>query len=1064
MPLFRFRLGDDGDSQRSHLPDGLYEDVVSEALASHLETLSEAATVGRAPLTGADAIDHLSDAIHQAARITLDSIQGQHAEAKRLALANELLRVLQTHAGAALGAGESRLRSELLLHVARRGALAAEAKPPSRPSTPLARSDLFVNAEKVGVVSEIRSEIESADRIDLIVAFIKWSGLVKFRDDLARHCQRGRPLRILTTTYVGATEARAVAELKRLGAQVKVAHEDVPTRLHAKAWLFQRNTGLSTAYVGSSNLSRSALTDGIEWNVRIAAADLPHIVEKFDAVFRRYWDDPASGFADFDGSDEALQRLEESLRRARGQGNGSPMQGSGIYSFLDVQPRDFQRHILSDLAVARSRGSTRNLVVAATGTGKTVVAALDYRRLRREGLNGKKVETLLFVAHRDRILQQSRDTFRAVLREPTFGELLVDGQRPQGDRHVFASIQSLGRRSGELDPSAFDLVVVDEVHHGAAPSYTALLERLKPTVLLGLTATPERMDDKPGKSLQLDQFFDRPWASELRLWEAIDRQILVPFNYFAVDDGTDVRKAWQRGRYAPSELENVYSADHVWVGNVARAVDRYVKDPGAMRAIAFCAGVSHARLAARELEAKLKVPCAAVTGEDDTEGRRHVLQRFESDQPDRPRILCVVDLLNEGVDLPGADTLLLMRPTESATVFIQQLGRGLRRTDDKDCLTVLDFVGHQHEEFRFERRYGRFLGLSRADLRTGIEQGFPHLPAGCFLQFEEKPREQILRALRRVLRVDTAALASRLTETGAAGLDAFLTAADLTLPEFFRDGRTWTEVATVAGRSAAPAALDDTEGDALGRAQRLVHVDDPWRLDILARIVQSGTLPATERDLRMARMLLVQLYGSLVASDADTALQLLRSHARLKAELAELVAALKTMTDVIPSAPPASLPADVPLHLHARYRTEEITAAFDLRSRDGHLYTPQMGVVPAGKYDLLLVTLDKGAKKKLPHLQYRDYALSPRLFHWQSQASTTRDSTAGKRHMDSAVVPLLFVREASKDDRGLGMPYRFLGAARRVEERGERPINITYELTDGEIPADLLVVARAAVA
>lgn len=1063
MPLFRFRLGDDAESQHSELPDGLYEDVVSDALASHLETLAKSANVGRAPLSGADAIDHLSDAIHQAARIALDAIQGQHAETKRLALANELLRVLQSHAGASLGAGESRLRSELLLHVARRGALADEARPPARPSTPLARSDLFVNAEKVGVVSEIRSEIESADRIDLIVAFIKWSGLLKFRDELARHCQRGRPLRVLTTTYVGATEARAVAELKRLGAQVKVAHEDVPTRLHAKAWLFQRDTGLSTAYVGSSNLSRSALTDGIEWNVRVAAADLPHIVEKFEAVFRRYWDDPASGFTDFDGSGEALQRLEESLRRARGQGNGSPVQGAGVYAFLDVQPRDFQRHILADLAVARSRGSARNLVVAATGTGKTVVAALDYRRLRHEGVNGRKVETLLFVAHRDRILEQSLDTFRAVLREPTFGDLLVDGARPEAERHVFASIQSLARRIGELDPGAFDLVVVDEVHHGAAPTYVALLERLKPAVLLGLTATPERMDDRPGETLQLDRFFDRPWASELRLWEAIDRQILVPFNYFAVDDGTDVRKAWQRGRYVPAELENVYGADHVWVRNVARAVDRYVKDPRGMRAIAFCAGVSHARLAARELEAALGVGCVAVTGEDDTDLRREVLQRFESDRPDRPRILCVVDLLNEGVDLPRADTLLLMRPTESATVFIQQLGRGLRRTDEKDCLTVLDFVGHQHEDFRFERRYGRFLGLGRADLRAGLEQGFPHLPAGCFLQFEEKPKEQILGALRRVLRFDTAALARRLAETGASGLDPFLSAADLTLPEFFRDGRTWTEVATAAGRSTPPA-VDEEQREALSRVQRLVHVDDSWRLDVLERIARSGSLAIRERELRMVRMLLVQLFGSLVASDAETAVRLLQSQGRLVAELSELVRALRSRTDVIPAPPPSSLPVDVPLHLHAHYRTEEITAAFDLRSRDGHLYTPQMGVVPAGKFDLLLVTLDKGAKKKLPHLQYRDYALSPRLFHWQSQASTTRDSTAGKRHMDPAVVPLIFVREASKDDRGLGVPYRFLGAARRVDDRGERPISVTYELTDAEIPADLLVVARAAVA
>lgn len=1063
MALFRFRLGDRSVPSLEELPDGLYEDIVSEALGGQLDELQHRASVGRAPLSGADAIEHLSDAIHQASRIALDAIQGKDAEQRRLALANALLHTLQAHAGGSLGSSESKLRAELLLHVARPDQFGADGEPPERPSTPLARSDLFVNAEKVGVVAEIRSEIESADRIDLIVAFIKWSGLVKFRDDLARHCQRGRPLRVITTTYMGATDARAVAELKRLGAEVKVAYEDVPTRLHAKAWLFNRASGLDTAYVGSSNLSHSAMTDGIEWNVRIAGADLPHVIEKFDAVFRRYWEDPASGFTDFDGSEEALQRLEEALNRAHGANAGAAARlGEGGYTFTDVQPRDFQRHILDDLALARSRGHTRNLVVAATGTGKTVIAALDYRRLQREGLGDHPINTLLFVAHRESILQQSRDTFRAVLREPTFGELLVDGARPKIGRHVFASIQSLGRRVQELEPSAYDVVIVDEVHHGAAPTYEALLDRLRPKVLLGLTATPERMDDLPGKDLQLDRYFDRPWAAELRLWEAIDRQILVPFNYFAVDDGTDVRRAWQRGRYSASELENVYGADRIWVRAAAKAIERYVRDPGAMRAIAFCAGVGHATLAATELGKALKVPCVAVIGEDPTELRREILRHFESDRPDRPRVLCVVDLLNEGVDLPRADTLLLMRPTESATVFIQQLGRGLRRTDDKECLTVLDFVGQQHEDFRFEQRYRRFLGMGRGELRDALERGFPKLPTGCFLSFEEKPREQVLAALKRVLRVDSATLAERLTETGAAGLDSFLDATDLQLPEFYRKGRTWTEVATLAGRVIKPGASDE-ERAALQNVQRLTHVDDAWRLNTIEALLVGGALTG-ERERRLAQLLAVVLYGSSVASDLPTALGLIGSHAALREELRQLAAALSARSEVVPAPPVKALPPEVPLHLHARYRTEEISAAFDLRSKENQLYTPQMGVVPVGRFDLLLVTLDKGAKKKLPHLQYHDYALSPRLFHWQSQASTTRASAPGRRHLDDAVTPLLFVREQSKDDRSLSVAYRFLGSVKRVDDKGERPISITYRLLDGDIPADLLVSARAAVA
>jgi hypothetical protein len=296
------------------------------------------------------------------------------------------------------------------------------------------------------------SEIESADRIDLICAFIKWSGLLKFRDALARHCARGRPLHVLTTTYLGATDARAIEELARLGAKVKIAYEDVPTRLHAKAWLFHRDSGLATDYVGSSNLSRQALTDGIEWNVRIAWAEVPQIVERFGLsssgtgrirVRVRPVPQRRGSTARFCGTLSRAQFIRS------GREGGSPDSAAAL-RVLDVEPKDFQRVILQDLALARSRGSTRNLVVAATGTGKTVIAALDYRRLRGDGLPGKNLETLLFVAHRDRILQQSMETFRAVLKDPTFGELLVGGKRPSADRHVFGSIQSLDGRIDEI--------------------------------------------------------------------------------------------------------------------------------------------------------------------------------------------------------------------------------------------------------------------------------------------------------------------------------------------------------------------------------------------------------------------------------------------------------------------------------------------------------------------------------------------------------------------------------------------------------------------------------------
>ncbi len=1058
--MSNFRRGASSDG----LADGLYEDVITDALAQQLSTLAGGANVGTERLEAEDAVEALSAVVGQATRIALDTFGGEKALAKQVKLATRLLEVLREHAPGAFREGETRLTDSLLLHVARKNNLGLLPDAPARPATSLTRSELFTNSERHGVVQELLSELASADRVDLLCAFIKWSGFLKFRDALQAHCRSGKPLRVLTTTYLGATDARAIFELQRLGADVRISYEETPTRLHAKAWLFHRNSGLTTAYIGSSNLSRAALTDGLEWNVRVAAAEVPRVVEKFEAVFRRYWDDDAAGFRAFDGSDEHRSELEAALSRARRAKIGAP--DSVAFRLLDVVPHDFQRRMLEDLEVARAHGHSRNLVVAATGTGKTVVAALDYARLRA-GPNSS-IDKLLFVAHRDTILQQARETFRAVLKDGGFGELLVGGARPERGDHVFASVQSLETllASGQLDPNAFDMMIVDEVHHAPAPTYAALLRHMKPRILLGLTATPERMDDAPGGRLQLEEFFDRPWASELRLWEAIDRQILVPFNYFAVDDGMDVRSAWKRGRYAVSELSNIYSAEHIWVDRVAKAVASNVRSASEMRALAFCVDVAHARLAARLLQQKLGVRCEALTAEIAGDERERVLREFGGNSPERPRVLCVVDLLNEGVDVPSVDTLLLLRPTESATLFIQQLGRGLRRAHGKDSLTVLDFVGLQHDAFKFETRYTALLGATRGELNRALkERTFPRLPAGCSLQLEERPRKQILAALKRSLGLNLAGLAQRLdpAQDASLSLAAWLEREDLELQDVYVDKKTWSEVRERAGLETFPVS-GELELNALTHLQRLVHVDDPWRLGVLDAFLKGSPLPDDERTRRLVRMLSSILFGFELGSDHAESVRAVRQMPRLLSELGALRDVLERVSRVVPRPAFNRIPGEVPLHLHGHYLTEEIAAAFDLRGKNGLLYRPQQGVVPAGSYDLLLVSLDKSSKRGLPHLQYRDYALSPRLFHWESQASTRRDEERGRRHLSNTIQPLLFIREVNKDARGLGVAYRYVGAVKRVDDEGERPIRITWELLDADLPGDLLERSRVAVA
>ena len=278
----------------------------------------------------------------------------------------------------------------------------------------------------------IEREIYSADRIDLLCAFIRWNGLRTLQHALEAHRQAGRPLRIITTVYTGSTERRALDWLASIGADVKVSYDTRTTRLHAKAWLFERLSGYSTAFIGSSNLTHSAMLDGVEWNVRLGQASTPDLIEKFKAAFESYWAD-----ADYEPYDPArdADRFDRAVRAT------SITEPSPIFHF-DLQPWPFQREMLQHLEVERERHHRyRNLVVAATGTGKTLVAAFDYRRLRERCQN----PSLLFVAHRREILSQSLTAYRAVFRDGSFGELLVDGHRPQKHQHVFASIQSLAQ-------------------------------------------------------------------------------------------------------------------------------------------------------------------------------------------------------------------------------------------------------------------------------------------------------------------------------------------------------------------------------------------------------------------------------------------------------------------------------------------------------------------------------------------------------------------------------------------------------------------------------------------
>jgi superfamily II DNA or RNA helicase/HKD family nuclease len=910
--------------------------------------------------------------------------------------------------------------------------------PVELPLTPLLDTTVLTSARGEPTVQhELIAEIPSSVTIDMLIAFVRWSGVQPLLAALRRHLDEGGRVRLLTTTYTNSTEARALDALTAIGAEVRVSYDTTTTRLHAKAWLFHRHRGTTTAYIGSSNLTHSAHVTGLEWNVRVSGLRNSVVVAKMAAVFESYWE---SG--DFLPYDPVVFR--ERTQDVGGTRFELPP--------TELHLRPFQERLLEQVQLARLRGHHRNLIVAATGTGKTVMAAIDFSRLRSLLPRSR----LLFVAHRQEILEQSRATFRHALRDASFGELWVRQYRPERFEHVFASIQSLNAAGlHSLDPRHFDVVIVDEFHHAAAPSYMSLLEHVQPIELLGLTATPERAD-----GLDVLHYFDGRIAAELRVWDAIDQQYLVPFRYYGVHDGLDLTQVpWKRGQgYDVGALTNVYTANHVWVGHLIAQLHERVADVGSMHALGFCVSIEHARFMAEQFVLR-GIPSRAVWGDSTPEERHSALAHLASG---RIAVLFTVDLFNEGIDVPNVDTLLMVRPTESGTLFLQQLGRGLRRAEGKAECTVLDFVGLHRREFRFDLRYRALLGGSRHDLQREVDRDFPFLPAGCHFELDPVARKVVLDSIRNAIPTRWTDQVAELRSIGDVSLPKFLERSGVELDDIYANNRSWSELRRAAGFQTLPAGESETL--LLRAVGRLLHIDDDERID---RYREFATTSAHmdvealgERDRRLLRMFLASMFTDAAGATLQEAWTRLRAHPQVCAELAELLDELDARVDHIQ--PMLSASEHIPLHVHARYTRIEIQSAFN----DGDTLRPprwESGVkwLPNEKTDVFAFTLDKTSGDFSPTTRYRDYAISPELIHWESQSRTTVASETGQRylnHLEQGSAVVLFARLRA-DERA----FWCLGPATYVRHEGDRPIAITWRMHH-RLPADLYTAFAAAVA
>ncbi|CAN5921290.1 DEAD/DEAH box helicase [soil metagenome] len=1036
------------------LPYGPRDELITTAVAAALDAIRDAgATIQRRDLDEAEAATYLAEHLRQVLRRHLDAVPRPDRRHAQATIANQLIDEL---AATDLGAVDTNdavaLPAALLTGV--HPQLPPGAKPPVAPTLPLGQHDLLTGGrDEPTLMTTLASELPSADRVDAIVAFVKWSGLRLLLDPLEDLLRRGVKLRLLTTTYIGVTERRALDWLAERGAQISVSYDDRTTRLHAKSWLLHRDTGFSTAFVGSSNLSAPALLDGMEWNVRVSAVAAPELFAKLDATFERTW------------ASAAFQPYEPDVHGELVEASRTRRDDVIDLVALDVRPWPYQEAILEQLDVERDRhGRTRTLVVAPTGTGKTVVAALDYRRLCDQ--HGDL--SVLFVAHRKEILTQSRHVFRQVVADGAFGELFVGGEQPSRWRHVFASIQSLHVNdiTAMLAADHFDVVIVDEFHHAEADTYARLLAHLQPRYLLGLTATPERADGK-----DVTRWFDDRIAFQMRLWDALDQQLLAPLQYFGIADDVDLTAVeWRRGGYQTSQLSDLYTGDDARTAKVLRALRDVVGDVDGMRAFGFCVSIAHAQYMARKFN-EADVASAAITGDTPAEERSATLQRLARGEL---RVVFGVDVLTEGIDVPEVDTILLLRPTESVTVFLQQIGRGLRRRSTKACCTVLDFIGQQRREFRFDLRLRALTGASRGALQRQVEDGFPYLPIGCHIDLDRQATAIVLDNVRQALRIRKPELVDelkRLTrDEGEPSLLRFLDDTGIELHDLsHRPIGGWAGLRRLAGLEASPPGPSE---DRLARSiWRWLHPTDNKRLGWMRELAEVGHQLPIEDNLmeRLAAMAHVSLWtgGADLPTTIAEGIERLHQHSARCAELGELADVLDARADqvtrLLATMPGCTDLHDVPLYVHATYSRNEILAAFGLL-QPGERPSFREGVKydEATNTDLFFVTVHKIEGHYSPTTMYRDYPISRELFHWESQSTTAQASPTGHRYLDGASRVLLFVRERRSSAVGTA-PYLCLGPASIVEARGNRPIAITWRL-DQPMPQTFFDAASALVA
>lgn len=1030
------------------LQTGVYEQIINRLLKIKLDKVdSDRFYVGQKPIEKSDAISLLSKYLQHLLESAFASIPEEQSAEKSTEFVNSVIRSL----GKTFDIDENDLdvidagRTILTAVVDRTKCDypdIGEYLQQVTPVTALSKSTLFFGGSgTVNMQSELNREILSADEICLVVSFIKVSGLNLLINSLRRFTASGRHLRIITTTYTGATDYEAIQRLAALpNTEVRISYDGTQDRLHAKAYIFKRNSGFHTAYIGSSNISSYALKDGKEWNFKATQFELPDILDSVCNSFETYWNDDS--FELFvPGRDDV--RLKSAL--------GSKWEFPLLdFSALDImRAKDYQQEILEKLEVEREvHGHYKNLVVAATGTGKTVIAAFDYKRYRESYPDSH----FLFIAHRQEILRQAMNTFRLVLDDPNFGDLWDGNSEPHNLQHIFASKDTLINRLDipVLTENYYDYVVVDEAHHIVASTYVKLITYFKPHILLGLTATPERTDANE----DITEFFDGHISAEIRLPAALNAGLLAPFHYYGIPDNVDLTKVkWTSNHYDIYELTKIYTENDYRTGLILHKMEEYLGRSGVhkVRALCFCVSKEHARNMCYKFSlAGLK--CDVLTSDDDNRHRNKVRCQLRDGEIN---YLFVIDMFNEGVDIPEVDTILFLRPTESVTVFLQQFGRGLRKCENKSHLTVLDFVGHSRAEFNYKERFDSLMGRRSQSIVDEIKNGFPDAPFGCKIVLEEKAREEIITNIERTIKsMNKNGIIREIKslykdQPDDFSLIYFVRHSKIPLHRIYKD-LTWGQLCQMAGIRNDVSPCSSIINFAVKNkwtATNSYSYFEGIKKFVDARF-RCHVDSFSDKERRLATMLYYDFYDREGAfCSMQEMFDAFASDDMFIDEINEVLQLLMDGCTAFEKADNSVYAMWNPLRLHGVYTKAQIQAALGFSSF-GKKSTSREGVERYKELKMEAMYVDIIKEREVGSTtDYKDFAQSRTLFHWETQSSVGENSQTAKNYRDGVNHMLLFVRQQSvHPELNNRMGYVYLGEVTLESIEGSRPMRIVWRL------------------